>query len=130
MERNLMNYDFNEDDEVLDASDSAHEERDDDVRLGKKIAREKRYHALVGGALKTTPLDDNCVTSEPAEYKSDAEAIIEHDLPSAKDADEDDTVLDLKPKPKQKHEELPKFQPPTLCKFYEPIVMVTALECE
>jgi hypothetical protein len=87
-----MNYDFNKDDEVLDIADSVHEEKDKHVQLGKHIAREKKYHALVGSALKTTPLDDNCVTSEPNEYKSDAEAIIECDLPSAKDAEDDPVV--------------------------------------
>src|SRR6476660_4798310 len=91
-EGHIMNYDFNEDDEVLDAADSTHDEKDRDVQIGKKIAREKKYYALVGSALKTKPLDDR-VTSQPDEYKSNAESIIGRDLPNVKDADEDDPVL-------------------------------------
>jgi sugar lactone lactonase YvrE len=43
---------FEGDDEVLDAADSSHDEKDEDVQEGKTIARERKYHALVGGALK------------------------------------------------------------------------------
>ena len=57
MESNLMDYDFNKDDEVLDVADSAHEDRDDDVRIGKKIAREKKYHAARVVTVSATPLD-------------------------------------------------------------------------
>src|SRR6266851_2670443 len=72
----LMNYNFDKDDEVLDEADTIHEERDHDVQLGKRIAREKKCHALVGTALKVTPLDDDCVTSKPDNHASNAEAII------------------------------------------------------
>jgi hypothetical protein len=63
-----MDYNFDKDDEVLDAAESIHEERDPDVQLGKTIAREKRCHALVGGALNAASLDDNLVTSKPDDH--------------------------------------------------------------
>jgi hypothetical protein len=75
-----MNYDFDKDDEVLDIADSVHEERDRDVQLGKKIASEKKYHALVGSSRKVTPLDEDSVTSKPDNYASNAEAIIGRNL--------------------------------------------------
>ncbi len=76
----LINYNFDKDDEVLDEADTIHEERDHDVQLGKRIAREKKCHALVGTALKVTPLDDDCVTSKPDNHASNAEAIIGRNL--------------------------------------------------
>ena len=64
-------FDHYNDDEILDAADSAHEEKDEDVQLGRTIAGEKQYHALVGGDLKAAPLDDNLVTSNPEKYTPD-----------------------------------------------------------
>jgi hypothetical protein len=52
----MTNLDYDKDDEVSDRADSIHEEKDDDVQLGKKYAREKKYHALVGGALNAASL--------------------------------------------------------------------------
>ena len=57
-----MNYDFNENDEILDPADTIHEQRDIDVKLGKRIAREKKYNALVG-EVTAEPMDDDCLTS-------------------------------------------------------------------
>jgi hypothetical protein len=80
-----MNYDFDKDDEVLDTADSVHEERDCDVQLGKKIAREKQFHALVGSARHIAPLDEDSVTSKPDNFASNAEAIIGRNLSEDKE---------------------------------------------
>jgi hypothetical protein len=73
-----MNYDFNENDEILDPADTIHEERDVDVKLGKRIAREKKYNALVG-EVTAGPMDDDCLTSliERDMGKEVAENIVE-----------------------------------------------------
>jgi hypothetical protein len=78
-----MNYDFNENDEILDPADTTHEERDVDVKLGKRIAREKKYNALVG-EVTAGPMDDDCLTSliERDMGKEVAENIVEVAQPS------------------------------------------------
>jgi hypothetical protein len=76
-----MGHDFFSDDENLDDVGTAYEERDPEVNLGKKIARDRKCHALVGDALDAKPLDDNDVTDEPKEYGTNAEAIIGAALP-------------------------------------------------
>jgi hypothetical protein len=74
-----MNYDFDKDDEIPDVADSIHEEKDPDVKLGKRIAREKQYHALVG-TVSAVPLDDDVVTTAPDNFTSQAEAILDREF--------------------------------------------------
>jgi hypothetical protein len=57
---NGTEYDDNEiegDDEILDADDPFQEVRDRDVQIGKRIAREKKYHAALVRTVSATPLD-------------------------------------------------------------------------
>jgi integrase len=57
-----MNYDFDKEDEVPDVADWVHDEKNPDVQKGKRIAREKKFHALVGTALSVKAFDEDNVT--------------------------------------------------------------------
>jgi hypothetical protein len=51
-------FSFADDDEpVVQDNDEGHQEKDRDVQLGKKIAREKKYHAARVGTVSAAPLD-------------------------------------------------------------------------
>jgi hypothetical protein len=59
---------FEGDDDRIEANEEdRHEDKDEDVQQGKKIAGEKKYHALVG-AFNAAALNDNVVTSNPNDH--------------------------------------------------------------
>jgi hypothetical protein len=61
----LINYNFDKDDEVLEADDSIQEDRDRDVQLGKQYAREKKYHVALVRTVSAMPLDADLLEPVP-----------------------------------------------------------------
>ncbi len=62
------------DDEAGFEDNSEHEERDADVQLGKKIAREKKYHASRVVTVSANPLDAELLPQSGSEEETSRSA--------------------------------------------------------